>query len=109
MLEFADFPFFVGGPMHLRALRILVILGVVLFASDALADPYFEEKATPFGAQPCTNAGCWTNYLQMVDLDGDGDLDVVMANANGFFTKGGVAEPLLVYLNDGAGNFSDGS
>lgn len=36
----------------------------------------------------------------LVDLDGDGDLDVVISNDR---------DPKLVYLNDGAGHFSAGS
>ncbi|MFS8071978.1 MAG: FG-GAP repeat domain-containing protein, partial [Byssovorax sp.] len=65
---------------------------------------------TPFGAQGCSGnkAGCWTNYMQMTDIDGDGDLDILFPNAEGYFKKG-VAQPFSVYLNDGAGVFSDGS
>jgi MYXO-CTERM domain-containing protein len=87
----------------------LLALAIVCVASTAGADPYFEEKVAAFGPQACAPEGCWTNYLQIVDLDGDGDLDVVMPNASGFFVKGAESQPLLVYLNDGAGNFTDGS
>ena len=38
---------------------------------------------------------------QLVDIDGDGDLDVVISNDN--------PDPGLVYLNDGGGRFSVGS
>ena len=92
-----------------RLLPFALLAAVVGTASTAGADPYFAEKPAAFGAQPCAAAGCWTNYLQIVDLDGDGDLDVVMPNADGYFVKGPEAQPLLVYLNDGAGNFTDGS
>src|SRR5262245_52594878 len=97
----------------LCALRALLALSVVLavlgVAPAARADAYFVEKATPFGVQPCTQQGCWTNYLLVVDLNGDGHLDVVMPNADGFFVKGASAQPLLVFLNDGTGNFTDAS
>src|SRR3954447_4616357 len=93
-----------------RALSLLLCtIAFVLVGSRAHADPYFAEKVGALGAQPCAQAGCWTNYLQIVDLDGDGDLDIVMPNAEGYFVKGAEAQPLLVYLNDGAGNFTDGS
>jgi len=93
-----------------RVLRVLFsVLALLSTAGAASADPYFEEKATPFGTQPCTSAGCWTNYLLVVDLNGDGALDVVFANADGFFNKGPQSQPLMVYLNDSAGNFTDAS
>ena len=38
---------------------------------------------------------------RLVDLDGDGDLDVVISNDR--------PSPKLVYLNDGAGHFTEGS
>jgi hypothetical protein len=50
--------------------------------------------------------GCWTNYLRVTDIDGDLDLDVVTVNYDGFFSAG-QPEPLVVYENDGAGNFTD--
>jgi MYXO-CTERM domain-containing protein len=66
---------------------------------------------TPYGVQGCSGAkqGCWTNYMRMTDIDGDGDLDVLFANADGYFVKGPSAQPLSVYLNDGTGVFTDGS
>ena len=88
---------------------VLFTLAALCLASSAGADPFFAEKVKAFGTQPCTPEGCWTNYVQVVDLDGDGDLDIVMANAAGYFVKGTESQPLIVYLNDGAGNFTDGS
>jgi len=38
---------------------------------------------------------------RLVDLDGDGDLDVVLSNDR--------PDPKLVYLNDGRGHFTVGS
>ena len=89
----------VGG-----ALFALALLGA---AAQAEAAPYFQEVANPFGAQPCNGTGCWTNYLRVSDIDGDNDLDVVIPNATGFFTKGAAAQPLVVYTNNGMGAFTD--
>jgi hypothetical protein len=77
----------------------------------ASAATFFDEKPNAFGVEPGPSgqAGGWTNYVALADLDGDGSLDVVMPNADGWFTKGPSAEPLLVYLNDGAGNLRDAS
>jgi hypothetical protein len=79
-------------------------------ASSVSAAPFFKEVGNPFGTQLCadTQEGCWTNYLRMTDIDGDGDLDLLLPNADGYFDKG-EPQPFAVYLNDGAGNFSDGS
>lgn len=41
----------------------------------------------------------------LIDLDGDGDLDVITGNLG----HGGRLEPYRVFLNDGAGRFSEGT
>jgi hypothetical protein len=69
----------------------------------------FIEKTDAFGAEKCPSPGCWTNYLRVVDMDGDGDLDVVAVNYNDFFNGSQNSQPLSVFLNDGAGEFVDGS
>ncbi len=93
---------------RLRSLgRALFALALLTAAAPAEAAPYFQEVANPFGAQPCSGTGCWTNYLRVSDLDGDKDLDVVFPNATGFFTKGAAAQPLVVYTNDGTAKFTD--
>ncbi len=50
--------------------------------------------------------GCYTNWLETVDIDGDGDMDIVEANGGGYYAVG-VAEQATVYLNDGHGVFTD--
>lgn len=89
------------------ALALLFGLGVEGRASAA---SYFQEVQNPFGAQSCSggSTGCWTNYTRMTDLDGDGDLDVIFPNADGFFSKG-QSQPTVVYLNAGDGTFTNGS
>ncbi|NUQ78753.1 MAG: VCBS repeat-containing protein, partial [Polyangiaceae bacterium] len=87
--------------------RVLFALALLGIAAPAEAAPYFQEVVNPFGVQPCGGSGCWTNYLRVSDIDGDNDLDVVIPNATGFFSKGASAQPLVVYTNDGAGAFTD--
>ena len=87
------------------------VLALTSVAATAAAAPYFQEVPTPFGAQGCSGAkaGCWTNYMRMTDIDGDGDLDILFPNADGYFKKGPTTQPLSVYLNDGTGVFTDGA
>jgi MYXO-CTERM domain-containing protein len=94
-----------------RSIAALTVLVLTSAAATASAAPYFQEVLTPFGAQGCSGAkaGCWTNYMRMTDIDGDGDLDILFPNADGYFKKGPSAQPLSVYLNDGTGVFTDGS
>lgn len=50
--------------------------------------------------------GCYTNWVETADIDGDGDFDIIEANGGGYYVSG-VAEESVVYLNDGKGNFKD--
>ncbi len=69
----------------------------------------FIEKENVFAPEKCAGPGCWTNYLRVTDLDADGDLDVVHVNYADFFGGGAKKQPLVVSLNDGKANFTDGS
>ncbi|MEP7122639.1 MAG: VCBS repeat-containing protein, partial [Byssovorax sp.] len=86
------------------------VLALTSVAATATAAPYFQDVVSPYGVQGCSGGkvGCWTNYMRMTDIDGDGDLDVLFPNSDGYFSKG-AAEPFGVYLNDGTGVFTDGS
>ena len=57
--------------------------------------------------QACGGAGCWTNHLRVTDIDGDGDLDLLIANYPDFFDGDDDPEPLVVYANDGNGGFTN--
>jgi MYXO-CTERM domain-containing protein len=92
--------------MQLRAWPGLIILVAATVSSAptparAGVAPLWQELAGAFGDQPCGGGGCYTNYMRIADLDGDGDLDVVFPNDSG------VAEPLVIYANDGAAGFTD--
>ena len=86
------------------------VLALTSVAATATAAPYFQEVVSPYGAQGCSGGkvGCWTNYMRMTDIDGDGDLDILLPNSDGYFAKG-AAEPFSVYLNDGTGVFTSGA
>lgn len=89
-----------------------------LAPKPAAAVPFFEDVTStnmPTPDPACavsSKAGCYTSWLAAVDLDDDGDLDVVLANGGGYYQPDFVAgtssdEPSTVLLNDGTGNFTD--
>src|SRR5690606_28419242 len=50
---------------------------------------------------------CCTNHLRVTDIDGDGDLDILLANYADFFNADDAPQPLMVYQNDGNGSFTN--
>jgi hypothetical protein len=48
----------------------------------------------------------YTNQCTLVDLDGDGDKDIVFANGQGYSTLGVLLKP-RIYINNGTGVFAD--
>ncbi|TKC98514.1 FG-GAP repeat domain-containing protein [Polyangium fumosum] len=95
--------------MRPRFSACLALLTLTVLPSAAAAAPYFVEKTGNLGSpQPCadTKEGCYSHYVLLVDLDGDGDLDAVFANGGGYYTPSTTA-PLAAYLNDGTGKFTE--
>ena len=104
-----------------RGLLVAVGLSLgVLSPSVARAAPYFSDATSsnfpaPACVVPNTEAdpdyaakriGCYTNFLVISDVDGDDDLDILMANGGGYYVRD-VAEESSLYLNDGEGAFSN--
>lgn len=50
--------------------------------------------------------GDWTNKVELADIDGDGDVDILFANGGDYDTAG---KPVAsrVFMNNGAGKFQD--
>jgi hypothetical protein len=83
-----------------RAAAPAVALAAML-SPLAAAQQYVQQTATRFPVQ-----SEYTNQCTVVDIDGDGDLDIVWANGQGYSTQG-TALPVRVYVNNGAGVFAD--
>ncbi len=91
--------------MH-RSLALTCLLSGLVVGTAQAGTPFFETPTSLPNA--CGADGCWTNYLRVTDLDGDGDLDIVSVNMQGLFNVG-AGEPLAIYANDGAGIFTNTS
>jgi MYXO-CTERM domain-containing protein len=98
-----------ASPRLSLSLSLLTTLAGLTLAGPAHAVPLVDVVANALDPQACNGQGCWTNHLRVTDLDGDGDLDILLANYNDFFGGADDPEPLVVYINDGSGNFSNES
>jgi MYXO-CTERM domain-containing protein len=91
--------------MHKPIFLAVVGIGCSLIATPALAG--FDLVPDALDPQACGGQGCWTNHMRMTDIDGDGDLDLVLANYADFFQGSDDPEPLVIYTNDGSGGFTN--
>jgi MYXO-CTERM domain-containing protein len=102
----------------------LALAVAFLAPKPAAAVPFFEDLTAtkvPAADPSCaisSKAGCYTSWLVATDLDGDGDMDMLLANGGGYYKPDFLwstsnlnppasIEPSTVYLNDGLGNFTD--
>ncbi|MFO7562148.1 MAG: VCBS repeat-containing protein [Enhygromyxa sp.] len=88
-------------------LPLLAGITTLLLCDTAGAVPYVDLIAGALDPQPCNGQGCWTNHLRVTDIDGDGDLDILLANYGDFFQGNNAPQPLVVYQNDGNGDFTN--
>jgi hypothetical protein len=80
------------------ATRLIAITTLFLAAGrNVLAQQFLQETTTRF---PVPNPKEYTNQLTIGDIDGDGDLDILFANS-------GTGDKARVYINNGAGVFTD--
>jgi MYXO-CTERM domain-containing protein len=90
------------APRKIRALSTFALGALLLAPKIANAQPWFSAPTD------LSSDALWTNYLSIVDLDGDGDLDVIVANCNGFFSSPGASQ-FQVFTNNGTGTFTNGT
>ncbi|PRQ09490.1 FG-GAP repeat domain-containing protein [Enhygromyxa salina] len=90
-------------------LPVLVLLAGLGLSRTAAAVPLVDQVNDALAPQACNGQGCWTNHLRVTDLDGDGDLDILLANYADFFGGDDNPQPLVLYVNDGSGNFTNNS
>ena len=83
------------------SLVTLSTLALALLVPPLAAQQFVRDAAA------LTDPAIWTNGAALGDFDLDGDLD--LAFANGFDYGAGGALQQRLFLNDGAGNFSDAS
>lgn len=102
-----------AGVTFLVAMAAPHVASAASFFTDATADHFpapacVVENTTDDPDYAAKRLGCYTNFLVISDVDGDDDLDVLMANGGGYYTRD-VAEESSLYLNDGSGAFSNGT
>lgn len=95
--------------MRIRHFAFVTLLAMTMTPRLVTAAPLFVEATSNLGSpQPCanTNEGCYSHYVLLTDFDDDGDLDAIFANGGGYYAPDTVA-PLVAYLNDGTGQFTE--
>lgn len=83
--------------MKRRAL--MTAAGIVCVAAPSVLAQQFVYNA---GSLPAQNI--WTNGVELADVDGDGDRDILFANGSSYTSGGAQAQHL--FLNNGAGVFA---
>lgn len=81
---------------------------IVIANMNAQSQLFFGDGKGGFREVTATHfpkANPYTTYIHLADVDGDGDLDAVLANGAPKGAKGGA--PNLLYINDGTGRFTN--
>ena len=86
-------------PVKTENLAVSVLAMAVAF--PAWGQQFVDQTSTRF-----PTIAEYTNQCTLVDLDGDGDKDIVFANGQGYSTLGVLLKP-RIYINNGTGVFAD--
>lgn len=88
-------------------MRVPFVVAAVLFAGSqaAFAQQFQNQTSTKF-PPAATSPNEYTNQLTFVDLDADGDLDIVWGNGQGYSSQGAALKPRM-FINDGNAVFTD--
>ncbi|MFO0555982.1 MAG: VCBS repeat-containing protein [Polyangiaceae bacterium] len=89
------------------SIGLTVSLSVALTAATSQAQTVVNLVTDALDPQACSGQGCWTNHMRLADMDSDGDLDLLLVNYPDFFGGSSSTEPLVLYANDGNGNFTN--
>ncbi|MFM7261973.1 MAG: FG-GAP repeat domain-containing protein, partial [bacterium] len=76
-------------------------VSTMLLATSVHAQQFVDQTSTRFPVQ-----AEYTNQCTFVDIEGDGDKDIVFANGGGYSTLGTLLKP-RIYVNNGTGTFTD--
>lgn len=83
------------------------LMGLLVATPAHAGGVLFDLVVDALDPQACGGQGCWTNHMRLTDIDGDDDLDILLANYPDFFDGSSTTQPLVVYANDGAADFTN--
>ena len=72
-------------------------------AVSLAAAPLCAQQFT-YDAGAMSSGAIWTDGVELVDIEGDGDIDILFANGSSYGAGG--FQPQHLFLNDGTGSFS---
>ncbi len=92
--------------MSFRSIHISSALAALSIAGLASAQQFIQQTATLFAGLINTE---YSNQLTSVDIDGDGDLDIIWANGQGYNAQGAALKPRIWVnrINEPAAKFAD--
>src|SRR4051812_16489425 len=76
-------------------MRAAAVIFILLVPASAWAQRWQDATAQCIGT-----TGEWTNKVELADLDGDGHVDILLANGRGYSSnQGEPAEPVRIWKN----------